>query len=888
MNTISIDGQTLNNISRMYAMHQQTRNSEFEFRFGTYVKGRFVPGVSRGQYDRLIDSLKTHVRPVVSSSVVTLYPSGFRSVDTSNTSVLQKKTAVGKPVSVHGVGRFALATESPVARIPSSMSPTGVRVRDRTSFGMNGFSVDATRIDAGDRYEVEIEFGRSMRVRDMFETIKQIRAEMGADSGPSSGAPVPRDVAAAFTKLWDRGRVRFNNAVNMKRRHFESLGEFVITPKWDGTRMALFVHGTESSLFNVTTSFRAQFTFDPELSGTVFDGEFFEDTGKFIAYDILFLSGKDTRTLPRIERTLIMEQTHAQYGITFDMAAVSYGSSLSAAFIEYTTKYPEHTLDGVVFAPRTSPYYNKQTLKYKPIELLTIDFLIKVDASGRYDRYLLFVQGPDRVPIPFKPHPVIQKVDDAGKELIGDGSRIIECKWEYDTFVPHRIRHDKTVANYVTIALDIWEDLNDPITESEMGGVLAGIAGTFDTLEPFEGRWIQVGTDNLVVASAGEEHTPKRCVAYAQDARFQLLSAVEQDAAAAGFTESLSRNSDKIKRNIHVVDACSGKLVFSVVNYQESIVLAYIVGPRYYVVGRFVDHERVCARVDRVYGESRAALPQSLITDIATVEKHYDAIPTGVRSESSVIALRKYNNWIKSMLIALTTKRDDFVLDLGSGKGGDLGKWCHAKIGLLTSVDISEKSLEHAKERYMKMKDCQMSTVWIHANPYADILDTERVNDIVSSQFSFHYAFGSPENAEMAVRNIAENLRTGGLFIATIPNAARLEEIAAERGAVFGNSVYMVAFDDVSDIGVGSRYTFTLTGSVEGVPEYIVPLPYLVDLFRKHGMELEWALPFPEFVKTYGNRYKKVAARIGVTPLSPEEREAVGLYMTIVFKKTAP
>lgn len=887
MNSISIDGHTLNNISRMYTMYMRTNGTEFEFRFGSYTGNRFVPGVSAAQHARLIDHMQKTVKGVSAYSTVTLYPDGFRAIETDRGIVLQKKTSLGPPITVDSVGRFSIATETPVARLPKGLEPTGKRVRDRISFAVKGYTVDATRVGE-DAYEVEIEFGSNMHIRDIFGVIKNVRGALGAATDSPRSYPVSRDVSSAFRKMWNRGRVKFNNAVNMKRRHFAGLGEFVITPKWDGTRMALFVHGTESSLFNLTTSFRAPFTFDSGLDGTIFDGEFFEDTGKFIAYDILYLSGKDTRNLPRIERTLMLEQTHALYGLTFDMAEVGYGFSLHECFVNYTTKYPEHMLDGVVFAPRTSAYYNTNTLKYKPIELLTIDFLIRIDRSGRYVKYLLFVQGPDRRPIPFEPYPVIQKVDAAGRELIGDGTRIIECKWERDTFVPHRVRDDKTIPNFVTIALDIWEDLNDPITESEMGAVLRDISGTFSRLNAFEGRHTTVGgDDSLVVSSAGVENTSAQSIAYALNARYQLMSHREQAEVSDKMKGALSSVSDSEGVNIYVVDMYSGNLVFSVVNHADSIILAYVIGPIFYPVGRFVACSEICSSIDRVFGAERAQLPDMNGSDVETVIRHYDIIPAVPRSESSVISLRKYNNWVKSMLISLSVGRGDVVLDLGSGKGGDLRKWCHAKIKWLTSVDISEKSLQHAEERFLKMRGCRMGAEWIHANPYADLLSINRKYNLVSSQFSFHYAFATPENAETAVRNVASSLVPNGLFIATIPNAERLVELASERGSTFGNSVYTVEFDPDTDLdaNTGARYTFTLTGSVDAVPEYLVHIPYLSSLFESHGMVLEFAVPFPKFVETYGKRFETVSKRIGVTQLSEDESEAAGLYMTVMYRK---
>ena len=43
--------------------------------------------------------------------------------------------------------------------------------------------------------------------------------------------------------------------------------------------------------------------------------------------------------------------------------------------------------------------------------------------------------------------------------------------------------------------------------------------------------------------------------------------------------------------------------------------------------------------------------------------------------------------------------------------------------------------------------------------------------DIVSMQFCLHYSFETKEKAHMALRNVTSNLKSGGLFIGTVPDA---------------------------------------------------------------------------------------------------------------------
>lgn len=64
------------------------------------------------------------------------------------------------------------------------------------------------------------------------------------------------------------------------------------------------------------------------------------------------------------------------------------------------------------------------------------------------------------------------------------------------------------------------------------------------------------------------------------------------------------------------------------------------------------------------------------------------------REFSPIIGLKKFNNWIKSVLIGKFAFRDRGrpgakVLDIGCGKGGDLNKWNKARIQLYVGIGES-------------------------------------------------------------------------------------------------------------------------------------------------------------------------------------------------------
>jgi len=242
----------------------------------------------------------------------------------------------------------------------------------------------------------------------------------------------------------------------------------------------------------------------------------------------------------------------------------------------------------------------------------------------------------------------------------------------------------------------------------------------------------------------------------------------------------------------------------------------------------------------------------------SVVASHYNELKeTGVaqRGNSRIFHLRNFNNWIKSMLLneylsklkASPLGGNLRVMDLGCGKGGDLLKWQRGGVSYVVCVDIAAKSIEQCQDRYRDMRgrnftaefhaaDCtkqRISSLYKHKNI---------LFDLVSCQFVFHYSFESLPQAECMLRNASENLRLGGYFIGTMPDAFDIvSRLRASGGNKFGNSLYSVTFPEDSVRSTpplfGARYEFHLEGVVD-CPEFLVHLPTLVKLADRFGLML--------------------------------------------------
>lgn len=144
---------------------------------------------------------------------------------------------------------------------------------------------------------------------------------------------------------------------------------------------------------------------------------------------------------------------------------------------------------------------------------------------------------------------------------------------------------------------------------------------------------------------------------------------------------------------------------------------------------RITDAEREVIRQRQLEREKEleAATAPRGIHD--AVREHYNAVPERGRdwrkTDSRIKGLRSFNNWVKSTLIQKFSPNEDYtpgvhesggmrfaagpdpdavkglyVLDIGCGKGGDLGKWQQApqRVDLYVGLDPADVSIEQARE----------------------------------------------------------------------------------------------------------------------------------------------------------------------------------------------
>ncbi|MCJ1436010.1 mRNA cap guanine-N7 methyltransferase [Xylographa pallens] len=221
------------------------------------------------------------------------------------------------------------------------------------------------------------------------------------------------------------------------------------------------------------------------------------------------------------------------------------------------------------------------------------------------------------------------------------------------------------------------------------------------------------------------------------------------------------------------------------------------------------------------------------------VRQHYNAVPQRGRdwrqTGSRIKGLRNYNNWVKSTLIQKFSPNEGFVpggrdqgkgllvLDIGCGKGGDLGKWAKApqRVELYVGIDPAEVSIEQARTRYAEMRGRGGRNARVFQGEFyaadgygewiGDIPLVREVGidgsvgpggggsvrwggggfDVVTMMFCMHYAFETEAKARGMLRNVAGALKKGGRLIGVIPNSdvlrTKVEAFHAAKAATKPN-----------------------------------------------------------------------------------------------------
>tara|TARA_B110000285_G_scaffold31046_1_gene31951 strand:+ start:1381 stop:4674 length:3294 start_codon:yes stop_codon:yes gene_type:complete len=323
---------------------------------------------------------------------------------------------------------------------------------------------------------------------------------------------------------------------------------------------------------------------------------------------------------------------------------------------------------------------------------------------------------------------------------------------------------------------------------------------------------------------------------------------------------------------------------------------------------------------------------RNIPADIALDDVYYNRI----QNKTFTRGMRDFHNLVvKRMLITNVSKRNDTLIDLAVGKGGDFPKWIASKLKFIYGIDKSKDNIENkldgACARYLNyIKDGKSipKCLFVHGDSSKSILSNDafdsdvykNVNQalmgkgpkdekvlgsgvykqygvasdgfqICSCQFALHYFFENLNILEQFLKNVAYTTKVGGYFIGTCYDGKtmfnKLEEKQKDESMTIFNTsgeakvwevIKRYNFEDFNNDSSCVGYAIDVyQDSINQVfREYLVNFDYLDRIMENFGfipIEQDEAdkMNLPEPNGMFKSLYKKMEADIKSKKLNEKD-----------------
>ena len=265
-----------------------------------------------------------------------------------------------------------------------------------------------------------------------------------------------------------------------------------------------------------------------------------------------------------------------------------------------------------------------------------------------------------------------------------------------------------------------------------------------------------------------------------------------------------------------------------------------------------------------------------------------------------------FNNFVKAYLIKKFIRPCGNVLDMACGKGGDLKKYKHNKVGFYHGLDIVPERIKEAEVRYKNI--CCMFAAVFSVSDFTLPLQLSNKYDLISCQFAFHYAWNDMEKANQVLANIALHLSTNGYSILTYPDwnviFSKLKNLERHQDEYnyhkqncirVGGRTYFIQFETnlplelflnkIENNPFGQQYIYYQQGAIDGIPEFLVHPQKLREMINAHGLTVHMDCNFNRFLEPDPEWNALRADMHATESLHSESWEIVNLYRALVVSK---
>jgi len=254
--------------------------------------------------------------------------------------------------------------------------------------------------------------------------------------------------------------------------------------------------------------------------------------------------------------------------------------------------------------------------------------------------------------------------------------------------------------------------------------------------------------------------------------------------------------------------------------------------------------------------------------------------------------MRQFANWIKSIIIYTYCRGTRInpngkfskktILDIGSGRGGDILKFFHARVQEVVGIDPDYEntysSFDSSNSRYKNMKGrypqfpkmtfvqadggvpltakAQKSKILNYSKESEKIIDKVIGNkkfDIINSSMAIHYLFKNESTLKNLLQNIKNHLKVGGYVLLTLFDSDRVMNMLGDNKSVASyytddegrkNKFFEIVkkFDNKPKNAAGNSIDVHMSwinaDENSYFEEYLVPKEFMISSMKSIGLKL--------------------------------------------------
>ena len=266
-----------------------------------------------------------------------------------------------------------------------------------------------------------------------------------------------------------------------------------------------------------------------------------------------------------------------------------------------------------------------------------------------------------------------------------------------------------------------------------------------------------------------------------------------------------------------------------------------------------------------------------------------------------------HNLTVKDQLFNYISKENKKIsgklLDLASGKGGDINRWKKYKFAEVVGLDNDIANIEYARNLFTKIARPKPKTYYIHSDISKLIFPTQEAGcsdsaklrlrqyipkkeyfDNISIFFAIHYMYGDEITFRTLIQNMADNIKMGGNVIGTCFNGYKIYSELKKENKIEGDfynitKKYKSFNFDKKKPNFGKKIDVYINSIGKTHSEYLVNVDYLETIFNQYGFE---KVEINDFESIYEKDKNKIEY---LKNMSENEKEFSFMNSYFIFKK---